>query len=73
MPSLGQIAFNILVFILEKTGILTKVEAVAVNEGDNFLRVIEHLKTYASPNDFPNPPPQDAGNSVLNNLNVLRP
>jgi hypothetical protein len=51
---LGKLAFNLLIIILQKTGVLTKVEAVAVKDGDNFLRVVEHMKTYAQ---YPGDPP----------------
>ena len=50
---LGKLLFNLLITILQKTGVLTKIEAVAVKDGDNFLRVVDHLKTYSAPSDFP--------------------
>lgn len=43
----GQIAFSILVSVLQKTGVLTKVEAGAVKTSGNMLRTVEHMKTYA--------------------------
>lgn len=43
---LAKLAFNILVMVLQKLGVLTKIEATAVRTGDNVLRAIEHIKTY---------------------------
>lgn len=43
----GRLAFSILVTVLQKTGVFTKVEAMAVKTGDNMVRTIEHMKTYA--------------------------
>jgi hypothetical protein len=52
-PILAKLAFNLLILVLRKTGVLTAVEADAVKTGDNMLRVVEHLKTYSAPDDFP--------------------
>lgn len=51
--ALAKLAFNFLIMILEKTGILTKVEASAIKDADSFLKVVSHLKTYSAPSDFP--------------------
>lgn len=51
--AIAKLAFNLLIMILEKTGILTKVEASAAKGADNFLRVVSHLKAYSAQDDFP--------------------
>jgi len=51
-PILAKAVFNLLINILQRSGILTGIEADAVKTGDNMLRVVEHMKTYQ---DYPPP------------------
>lgn len=53
-PIAANMAFNLLIVVLKKTGVLNPIEAKAIDTEHALVHTIEHLKTYSDPDkDFP--------------------
>jgi len=52
-PWLAPLIIKLAITLLEKAGIFTPLEADAVRAGTHVIKVMESIKTYSSPSDFP--------------------
>lgn len=52
-PTAASMAFNLLILVLQKTGVLNSVEVGAVDTERALANTVSHLKTYSQPDDFP--------------------
>lgn len=54
MPAwLPQLVFSLLLTLLQKKGVLTKTDAFVAKKVDGLSRVVEHIKTFIDPTDYP--------------------
>jgi hypothetical protein len=51
---LARAGFSLLIWALEKSGVLDPIEAAAARDEHALIGTIGHLKTYSQPSDFPN-------------------
>ncbi|MGB9154406.1 MAG: hypothetical protein WCD70_15120 [Alphaproteobacteria bacterium] len=53
VPLLVKYGIPLVISILQKTGIISGVEADGIKAGTHVLKAVESVKTYSQPDDFP--------------------
>lgn len=60
MPAwLIPLLMKVILAILQKTGVITSLEADALKVGDKVLKAVDDVKVYSAPDDYPNPPTEN--------------